>query len=184
MFNDKLLVWRFNLGDRDVLRLIYDKYKHDLLTIAALILHDANAGEDVVHDVFVSFMQNRGKFRLTGSLKGYLATCVANRARNWNKATYQKNISIDRTDFPADSDYSQPDRIVVADEQFHRISGALAQLPPEQQDVIILHLHGGMTFRSIAIIQNVSINTVQGRYRYGLVELRSLLNGQVNNEIR
>ena len=85
MLEDKLLIWKFNRGDRTVLHTIYDKYKHDLVTVAAALLSDVALAEDVVHDVFVAFIESAERFRLTGSLKGYLATCVANRARNVNK---------------------------------------------------------------------------------------------------
>jgi hypothetical protein len=37
-----------------------------------------------------------------------------------------------------------------------------------------------MKFKAVAEFQGVSINTIQGRYRYGLDKLRSLLNGEVN----
>jgi len=83
---DKLLIWKFNRGNRDVLRRIYEKYKDDLVTLAAAFLVDVASAEDTVHDVFVSFIKSAEKFRLTGSLKAYLATCVANNARNKNKA--------------------------------------------------------------------------------------------------
>jgi DNA-directed RNA polymerase specialized sigma24 family protein len=36
-----------------------------------------------------------------------------------------------------------------------------------------------LRFKKIASMQSVSINTVQGRYRYGLDKLRSLLNGEM-----
>ena len=81
MLEDKLLILRFNRGDRSVLHRIYDKYKDDLVTLAAALLMDVRLAEDVVHDVFLSFLGSAGGFRLTGSLKGYLATCVANRAQ-------------------------------------------------------------------------------------------------------
>jgi len=60
-----------------------------------------------------------------------------------------------------------------------RLSWALGQLPYEQREVLILHVHGGMKFRAIARQQGVSINTAQGRYRYALDKLRSMLDGEV-----
>src|SRR5271169_2716187 len=80
------LVWRFNRGHTDALREIYEQHKHELVTLAAALLVDKAEAEDVVHDVFVGFIRSGGRFRLTGSLKGFLATCVANRARNRNKS--------------------------------------------------------------------------------------------------
>ncbi|MHC4759215.1 MAG: sigma factor-like helix-turn-helix DNA-binding protein [Planctomycetota bacterium] len=55
----------------------------------------------------------------------------------------------------------------------------MAQLPYEQREAVILHLRAKMKFRQIAKLQNVSTSTVQGRYRYGLEKLRSILNGEV-----
>jgi len=84
MLREVQLIWRFNRGHPDALRDIYEGHKHQLVTLAAALLLDKAEAEDVVHDVFVGFMRSGGRFRLTGSLKGFLATCVANRARNQN----------------------------------------------------------------------------------------------------
>ena len=179
MLEDKLLIWKFNRGNRDVLRGIYEKYKDDLVTLAAALLTDVSSAEDVVHDVFVSFIRSSGKFRLTGSLKGYLATCVANNARNRNKAGLrQHGIELYKTG-PAAANSSHPDVRAIFGEELRQLTRALNQLPYEQREVLILHVHGGMKFRAIARQQDVSINTAQGRYRYALDKLRSMLDGEV-----
>ena len=72
MLQERLLIWKFNRGNKEVLRHIYEKHKDDLVTLAAALLHNVSGAEDVVHDVFVGFIQSCGDFRLTGSLKGYL----------------------------------------------------------------------------------------------------------------
>ena len=75
MLEDKLLVWKFKRGDKDSFCRIYEKYRDDLLRLALSLLNETGAAEDIVHDVFVSFIHNADNFRLTGSLKGYLSTC-------------------------------------------------------------------------------------------------------------
>ncbi len=85
MVEDKILVWKFNRGSKDALRRIYEKYKDDLLGLAITLLRDRSFAEDVAHDVFVSFARTVGTFHLSGTLKGYLSTCVANRARDRNR---------------------------------------------------------------------------------------------------
>lgn len=55
MFEDRLLVWRFNAGDTRALRRIYEKYRSDLFRVAGALLNGPAAVEDVVHDVFVAF---------------------------------------------------------------------------------------------------------------------------------
>jgi RNA polymerase sigma factor (sigma-70 family) len=60
-----------------------------------------------------------------------------------------------------------------------RINEAMVELPQEQREVVTLRFEGGMGFRQIARIQNASVNTVQGRYRYGMEKLRALLDSEV-----
>jgi RNA polymerase sigma-70 factor (ECF subfamily) len=177
MLEDKLLILKFNLGNREALRSIYEKYKDDLVTLAAALLTDVACAEDVVHDVFVGFIESSRKFRLTGSLKGYLATCVANNARNRNKAGRRHQNKETDAVMP---DKDGPDVAAIFDEELQQLSMALGKLPYEQREVLLLHSYSGMKFKTIARQQNVSINTTQGRYRYALDKLRSMLNGEVD----
>ncbi len=169
---DKLLVLRCKRGDGDALRRIYEKYKRDLLILAVALLKDVSAAEDVVHDVFVSFVQGLGKFRLTGSLKGYLATCVANRARNASKAKRHQSVSLEEVQ-PVSSGLNNPHQSVVCNEELRQLSLATAELPYEQREVIMLHLQCGLSLKAIANLQGISVNTVKSRYRYGLDKLRA-----------
>jgi len=177
MLDDKLLAWRFNRGDTDALRRIYGKYRDDLLKVAAALLNDTDGIEDVVHDVFVSFAETVGQFRLSGSLKGYLSICVANCARDRNRtAQRQRKVSLDDAE-PMREAKDRPDDCAACGELSEQIGRAMAELPPEQREVIVLHLQSKMKFRQIARSQGVSVNTVQSRYRYGLGKLRSILDG-------
>ena len=180
MLEDRLLIWKFNRGNRDVLRRIYEKHKDDLVTLAAALLHDKTGAEDAVHDAFVSFIKSAEKFRLTGGLKGYLSTCVANNARNINKARQRHQSSALDEAGAIMSDSNRPECTAMFGEELRQLSRSLGQLPYEQREVIILHVYSGMRFKAIAKSEGVSINTIQGRYRYGLDKLRSLLNGEVN----
>jgi RNA polymerase sigma-70 factor (ECF subfamily) len=175
---DKLLIWRFNRGDCEAVRRVYEKYKHELVALAVALLKNTAAAEDVVHDVFVSFLQLE-RFRLTGSLKGYLATCVANAARNVIRANSRHNQNLLDNAQPVESNTNGPVREAIFGEESRRLSRAIWELPYEQREVVLLHIHGGMKFAAIAESQNIPINTVLGRYRYGLEKLRSAMNGEV-----
>lgn len=177
MLEDKLLIFRLKQGDEQALRQIYEKYKDTLLTVATSLLRDASEAEDVLHDVFVSFTKGIWKFHLYGSLKNYLIICLVNRARDIHRKKMYQVVGLDSTG-PIRSDSDGPTEAVIDDEESQLLTEALAQLPAQQREVIILHLQGGMKFREIAEMQEVSINTVQGRYRYGLDKLRSILDGE------
>ncbi|MHC4556322.1 MAG: RNA polymerase sigma factor [Planctomycetota bacterium] len=178
MVEDKILVWKFNRGSKDALRRIYEKYKDDLLGLAITLLRDRSLAEDVVHDVFVSFAKAVGTFHLSGTLKGYLTTCVANRARDRNRLMSGRDVGLDAAE-AIGSNSDGPIEYVIGCEESGRLQDFLARLPYEQREVIVLHLHHGMRFREIARALDVSINTIQSRYRYGLDKLRSILNSMV-----
>ncbi|MBN1507747.1 MAG: RNA polymerase subunit sigma, partial [Sedimentisphaerales bacterium] len=59
-----------------------------------------------------------------------------------------------------------------------RLTAALAELPCEQREAVLLHLQAGLKFREIARVQGVTAKTAWSRYRYGLDRLRFMLNGQ------
>jgi RNA polymerase sigma factor (sigma-70 family) len=179
MFEDKILLWKFKCGSRDAFRLIYDKYADDLLNLAANLLADKSQAEDVVQDVFISFVESIGKFRLTGSLKGYLATCIVNRSRDYMRKKKREQSAAENRSERITPGVRNPLQLAVNNEELLKLSNTLTELPYEQRETVVLHLHGDMRFRQIAGLQNVSIKTVQSRYRYGLEKLRSALNGEV-----
>jgi len=178
MVEDKILVWKFNRGSKDALRRIYAKYKDDLLGLAITLLRDRSLAEDVVHDVFVSFAGTVGTFHLSGTLKGYLSTCVANSARDRNRLRPGWNAGPDIIE-AAGSDLEGPMEQVIGREESDELQSLLDQLVYEQREVIVLHLHHEMRFREIAKSLGISINTVQSRYRYGLNKLRSIFHSVV-----
>jgi len=179
MLEDRVLLWKFKAGSKEAFCRIYEKYVNDLLTLAANLLGDATGAEDVVQDVFVKFVESARKFRLTGSLKGYLAACVANRARDCiRRNKRQQNVRLGQAEQIAPEPES-PVQLVMRSEELERVSCAMTQLPYEQREAVVLRLHGDLRFRQIAKLQNVSIKTVLSRYRYGLNRLRWILNGEV-----
>jgi RNA polymerase sigma factor (sigma-70 family) len=178
MIEDEVLKWRFKHGSREALARIYEKYVHLLLSVALGLLNDPHAAEDVVQDVFVSFARNPGGFALHGSLKAYLATSVVNRVRDRLRRERVRRHHAeghDVTPLTADG----PEQSLVYSERCERLSRALAELPYEQREVVILKIKQEMTLRQIARLQGVSISTAHGRYRYGMEKLRALLDGEV-----
>jgi RNA polymerase sigma factor (sigma-70 family) len=179
MVEDRLLIWRFKLGSQDALRRIYEKYKNDLLKLAVALTNDVNTAEDVVQDIFVSFANSTAKIQPSGNLKKYLATCVANRIRNTKRDQKRHEATgIETTDCQV-CDREKPEQWAILSEEMELLSKAMAQIPYDQREVIGLYMQGGMTFRQIARVQNASINTIQGRYRYGMNKLRLILNSEV-----
>lgn len=179
MLEDRLLIRRFNRGDTAALCRVYEKYRDDLLKVAVALLNDRSGVEDVLHDVFVDFAQSTGHFQLRGSLKGYLAICVANRARDHNRRLQRREAATagNAGYVPAAAD--GPEHGAIGRELAARLDAAMAQLPDDQREAVVLHLQSRMRFREIAKLKGISVNTALSRYRYGLDKLRLSLNGEI-----
>ena len=196
MFEERYLVWRLKRGSAQALCRIYNQYEGDLLTLATSLLGRTGQAEDVLQDVFVKFIESIDTFELTGSLKGYLAKCVVNRARDYLRERKRGHSTFslsgptpqarngEKVECPL---FRHPDRglvpspveTAIVDEQHQRLVAALVELPGEQREAVLLHLQAGLKFREIANVQEVSAKTAESRYRYGIDRLRSLLNSQV-----
>lgn len=171
---DRRLIYRLSHADPDALRLIYNRYKNDLLTVAMALLADSDAAEDCIHDVFIHFVEEPTDMRAKSNLRGYLIRCVANRAKNLIKRKQvESDCQKDEQNDTSENDCTEG-RIIVSEESI-RVFDAMAKLPAEQCEVVCLHIHGRMKFREIAKQLDVSINTVQSCYRYGIEKLRTLL---------
>jgi len=142
-----------------------------------LFLHDTPAAEDVVHDVFVNFTRNISAFRLTGKLKNYLAVCATNEARALLRRRKTRARHRDLAYEPQAEALPCP---VELKESTDRLRTYLAQLPVDQREVIVLRIKADLKFKDIARIQQTTLSTVQGRYRYGIKKLRGLCNGELN----
>ncbi len=180
MIEDRILAWRFKRGSRAALRRIYENYYDYLLTVATALLHDVGTAEDAVHDSFVKLSQSAHLLDPRRSLKWYLVACVSNRARDELRAKRHQAVGLDDS-VSVPSAARGPASTAIRNEEMRIIADALEQLPYEQREVVVLHTRGRMTFKAIAELRQVSIKTVQSRYRYGLDKLKTLLNGQLRS---
>ncbi len=178
MLKEKILLWKVRNGCKQSMQRIYGMHKDCLLTLANALLNDRTAAEDVVHDVFVSFAESVGSLQLRKSLRGYLIVSVRNKAYDRLRSKKRFNEKAQLLIRPV-TEQSSPETLLGQKEVSQLLRNALGQLPYDQREVVLLRIYSQLTFTKIATIQNVSVNNVQGRYRYGLQKLRSLLNGEV-----
>jgi len=177
MLEDKLLIWKLRRGSLDALRRIYDKYKVDLLKLAIALTGDVGRSEDAVQDVFLKLVQSYDRIDIHSSLKSYLTACLVNRVRTLHR-TSRRHDGDAPLDPAVEASSGNPEQWAVLNDQMRQLSEAMTQLPAEQREVVMLRVDTGLGFRQIARIQNASLYTVQGRYRYAMKRLRSLLNGE------
>ena len=117
LLEDRYLVWQLKQGSPQALCRIYNRYETDLLTLARSLLGRTGQAQDVLQDVFVRFVESIDTFELTGSLKGYLVTCVANRARDYLRKDRRRTSEPIEAADAVESQQHGPLQETIADEQ-------------------------------------------------------------------
>jgi RNA polymerase sigma-70 factor (ECF subfamily) len=161
-------------GDRSALARIYGELKDDLVSAAYHLTGDAAAAEDVLQDVFVRLARKAGEIRLREGLRPYLVTSCLNRARDVLRRRARdpaREGALDATPSEAEG----PEAAAARRDEARAVRRALAALPEEQREVVVLRAYGRLKFREIASALAISINTAQSRHRYALAALREHL---------
>ncbi len=179
MPEDKRLIRQLKKGQTKAMKKIYEKYKRLLLKTAIILTHDTHLAEDIVQEVFINFARCSEQLKTTGSLKNYLITAVINNVRNRIRDASRAPVtSLEEADsLPSESKSSE--QWAILNEELELLKNGMSQIPYEQREVITLYMEGQMTFRQIAELEETTVNTVQGRYRYGIEKLRKLLKSEV-----
>ena len=175
---DSRLIHELKQGSKEALRRVYEMHKDKLLTIAVSMVHDTAMAEDILHDVFVTFASSVGRLNIQISLRRYLITSVVNRIRDTYRKKRPRMVDLENVEL-ADTHVDGPVKGAVSNETAGILTDALAQIPAEQREVIVLHLNGGLKFKEIAEMRGTSTSTIQGRYRYGLEKLRTIVDGEM-----
>jgi RNA polymerase sigma-70 factor (ECF subfamily) len=158
---------------------VYLNQKNSLLKFAYILVGNSENAEDIVQDVFLGFARAAGTKECFSNIKGYLITAVLNKARNYYRDNKKKsNEPLDCAD-EIPSNNKSPEQWAILSEQLQMLSKAMGELPVEQREVVSLYMDGNLTFKQIAQIQEVSMSTVQGRFRYGIEKLQRLINNEV-----
>lgn len=145
---------------------LYRQHGSALLLFAMAITGERSRAQDALHQVFLKLLGD-DKVRQAVDMKAYLFTCVRNAALNEAKVR-QRNVALDD-----ESAWFEPvDRDYAAEFKLRR---ALRGLPDDQQQVIILHIWGELTFAQTAETLDISPNTAASRYRYALAKLRETM---------
>ena len=185
---DEELMQRLHHRDQRAFEAIFDRYGDLVYSTALRVLRDTQLAEDVSQEIFVrlwrkpqSYVAERGRF-LT-----WLISVTRNRAvdevRSRGRRQRHETASPEEQEreLPA-SDSIDPALNAQLAEQARIVRAALAELPPEQREIIELAYFGGLTQQEISDRLDQPLGTVKTRIRLGMQKLRAALAPQIRSE--
>jgi RNA polymerase sigma-70 factor (ECF subfamily) len=156
----------------DEINQLYNRHGAALLLYARGFVPDASAAEDLVHGVFLNLLRTRPKVRETPA--AYLYRAVKNAALNVQRNRAREAPMPDHEPWFT---HSTGDR-----ESAIALQAALAELPAEQREAVVMRIWSGMTLEEVAEATGVPLNTAASRYRYALEKLRERLKPREKND--
>lgn len=186
--NDRELISRYlHQSDEQAFEELLIRHKNKIYTSIYLFVKDQSLAEDIFQDTFIKIIDTlrQGKYNEEGKFVQWAMRiaynmCVDHFRRNRRKPTVAPTDTFDIFDVLCNTDDNAETRIIKS--QTHaRVRQLVDQLPPEQREVVILRHYADMSFKEIAQLTRVSINTALGRMRYALINIRKMI---VEKEIR
>ena len=176
---DATLVERSRNGDLDAFNQIVRRYQLRVYNLAARILGDRTAAEDVAQDTFVSAYKALARFR-GGSLRAWLLRIASNlcydRLRSAKRRPEQSlDEAMESPGFHVPSRDPSPEQQAISRELHDHVQGAILGLPFDQRNTIMLVDVQGLSYEEAAEAMDVSMGTVKSRLSRARAAVRDAL---------
>lgn len=181
VISDQDLIGKYLAGQESALEKLIHRHKNRVFAYILMIVKDKDLAEDLFQDTFIKVINT---FR-SGTYKeeGKFIQWVMRIAHNLIIDYFRKSKRIPIIENSDEYDIFDKVRIpvesvedVLITEQIHKdVKKLIDYLPKEQKEVLVMRHYNDMSFKDIAEITNVSINTALGRMRYALINLRKLV---------
>ncbi|MEO1004425.1 MAG: sigma-70 family RNA polymerase sigma factor [Cyanobacteria bacterium J06638_38] len=177
---DTALMQRIAQHDQVALSLLYDRYAHVMYSLAYKMLSNAEEAEEVVLDMFSQVWRTAERYdSQRGRTDSWLFLLTRSRALDRIRRRQRKANVIEASTIAAKVSLTTsgmtPEEALMITDRRQQVKMALAQIPPEQRQVIELAYYQGLSQSQIAKQTGISLGTVKTRVRLGLSKLKQLL---------
>jgi RNA polymerase sigma-70 factor (ECF subfamily) len=178
---DQELIHEFIGGYQPCLEVLITRHKSKIYTSIYLLVKDSYLAEDIFQETFIKVIHTlqAGKYNEEGKFLPWVIRIAHNLVIDHFRKQKRSPVitNVEGFDiFDVIQFYDEPLENKMIREQSHEDLKRLIQLlPTEQKEVLIMRHYGDLSFKEIADITGVSINTALGRMRYALSNLRKMM---------
>jgi len=172
------LVRKIAEGDQSALATLYDSTNRLVYGLILRVLSDASTAEEVLLDVYTQVWRQASTYDTSrGAPLAWVTTIARSRAIDRLRSGWQDQMRKEPLEAIGDAPTGaeSPEEATVASERQKFVREALAQLTPEQREVIELAYYSGLSHSEIAAKLNQPLGTVKTRTRLGMMKLREAL---------
>jgi RNA polymerase sigma-70 factor (ECF subfamily) len=178
---DQQLIENYLSGDEKCFELLLVRHKSKIYSSIYLFVKDEDQANDIFQEVFIKIIDTlrKGKYNHEGKFLQWAMRIAYNmcvdqfrRGKRYSKVTSTETFDIFDV---LESSEENMEGALIRMQTHDRVKILLDQLPEEQREVVILRHYADMSFKEIAGLTRVSINTALGRMRYALINMRKMI---------
>src|SRR5690606_1840812 len=173
-------------NDQRAFSLLIERHQERVFGFLFGMVRDRDVANDLFQETFLRVIRamrdERGSYSHQGRWLAWVMRIARNAAldylrkqKKWRDVDDEENSFWDRL---PDGNQPADDRLDLSD-RMRLLESCLQELPEEQREVLLLRHDAELTFREIAELTGVSINTALGRMRYALLNLRKLMEARM-----
>lgn len=170
--SDEQLMKSYASGDMDSFELLYQRYRAPLYRYVSRQLREPAAANDLFQEIWEKIVKARRQYRPSAPFRAWLFRIAHNsvvdhyRRRRESSAVPVETLA---------GETRGPDGSLEAEHRASQLARAVAGLPPEQREVVLLRLESGLGIKAIAEICGVGAETAKSRLRYAVDKLKQLV---------
>ena len=179
---DEQLVEMYAKGDNSAFDVLLSRYQQKLYSYILFLGHNEDTANDLFQETFVKAIVTiqQGRYVESGKFSAWLTRIAHNliidkyrQDKNANLIS-NDNDECDIFNNAALSDITVEMKI-IKEQSLADVERLVKELPAVQQEVVYMRFYQNLSFKEIAEATGVSINTALGRMRYGLINLRRMV---------
>lgn len=182
VLSDQELLNTYLAGDKSAISPLIDRHKKRVTDYIYLMVKDRDTADDIFQETMIKVLRflDEGRYTESGRFLSWVLRIAHNQVIDHFRQVKQQN-QVTESDAGYDilnskkfSETTVEDKLVLSQIQ-DDVRKLVDFLPEEQREVVLMRYFNGLSFKEIAELTQVSINTALGRMRYALINLRKLI---------
>lgn len=178
---DDRLVALYVSGDNEAFDALLERHKNKLYSYIYYNVRNADMADDIFQETFVKVIMTlrQGRYVESGKFGSWL-TRIAHNLIIDQFRTEQNECTVSNDEVETDlfaaagtTDYTIEAKMMT-EQALSEISKLIEMLPESQLEMIQMRIYKNLSFKEIAQIKGISINTALGRMRYAVLNLRKM----------
>ena len=178
---DRDLIRTYIRGDERAFETLLTRHKGKIYTSIYMFVKDTDLANDIFQETFIKIIDTfrsgkyneEGKF-LQWALRISYNLCIDFFRKNKRRKTITPSEDFDIFNLINSNDDNAESKM-IKNQTYAKVRQLVEALPQEQKEVILLRHYAELSFKEIAELTNVSINTALGRMRYALINIRKMI---------